>query len=163
MSQHRIHELGAGPAHEPCAQLGRTDNFAAANTLELLAYKAAIIAMNGEPPLPLGFALVANVHDFGTYRTLWLVSAALPLPAAAQDWLDALVEPESWNAAGFPAPVRYDGPHAVLRPIREVIAAALQITRPGPDGRFFPDENARLHHNLLAAYGAPASGAGGAG
>ena len=71
MSQHRILELGAGPADEPCAQLGTCADFAEANTLELLAYKAAISALNGEPPLPLGFALVANAHDFGVYRTLW--------------------------------------------------------------------------------------------
>ena len=75
MTRHRILELGAGPADEPCAQLGQCADFAEANTLELLAYKAAIIAINGEPPLPLGFALVANAHDFGTYRTLWLVAA----------------------------------------------------------------------------------------
>ncbi|MFY8048537.1 MAG: hypothetical protein ACOVNS_06920 [Erythrobacter sp.] len=96
MSRHRILELGAGPADEPCAQLGQCADFAEANTLELLAYKAAIIALNGEPPLPLGFALVANAHDFGTYRTLWLVSAELPLPEGAQAWLDDLVEPATW-------------------------------------------------------------------
>ena len=153
MSRHRILELGAGPADEPCAQLWRCADFAAANTLELLAYKAAIIALNGEPPLPLGFAFVANAHDFGTYRTLWLVSADLPLPEDARAWLDDLVEPATWIAAGFPQPVTYEGSRAVMRPIREVVAAALQITRPGADGSFFPAENAVLHRNLLAAYG----------
>jgi hypothetical protein len=153
MSRHRILELGAGPADEPCAQLGQCADFAEANTLELLAYKAAIIALNCEPPLPLGFALIANAHDFGTYRTLWLVSADLPLPEDAQVWLACLVEPVSWVAAGFPAPVTYEGSHAVMRSFREVIAAALQITRPNADGSFFPAENAVLHRNLLAAYG----------
>lgn len=157
MSCRRILELGAGPANEPCAQLGRTADFAAANTLELLAYKAAIIAVNGEPPLPLGFALVANAHDFGTFRTLWLVSEELPLAAPAAAWLDALEEPESWIAAGFPAPVRYEGQRAVLRPFRDVIAAALQITRPRADGSYYPEQNAVLHRNLLAAYGAEAA------
>ncbi|WP_245626744.1 hypothetical protein [Croceicoccus naphthovorans] len=51
--------------------------------------------------LPLGFALVANAHDFGTYRTLWLVSADLPLPEDALAWLDNLVEPATWIAADF--------------------------------------------------------------
>lgn len=153
MSRHRILELGGGPADEPCAQLGQCEDFAAANTLELLAYKAAIIALNGEPPLPLGFALVANAHDFGTYRTLWLVAAELPLPEAAQAWLDDLVEPATWIAAGFPQPVTYEGSRAVMRPIRDVIAAALQITRPSADGSFFRAANAVLHRNLLAAYG----------
>ena len=153
MSRRRILELGAGPANEPCAQLGRTQDFAAANTLELLVYKAAIIALNGEPPLPLGFALVANGHDFGTYRTLWLVSEEVPLPGAAATWLAALEEPSSWIAAGFPTPVVYRGARAVLRPFRDVIAGALQITRPREDGSFFPAQNAALHRNLLAAYG----------
>lgn len=163
MTRHRILELGAGPAGEPCAQLGSTPDFAAANTLELLTYKAAIIARNGEPPLPLGFALLANPHDFGTYRTLWLVSAELPLPGDAQAWLDALEEPVSWIAAGFPAPVTYDGPRIAMRPFREVIAGALQITRPREDGSFFPPENAVLHRNLLAAYGSDPAGPGTAG
>jgi len=153
MSRHRILELGAGPADEPCAQLGQCTDFAEANTLELLAYKAAIIALNGEPPLPLGFALVANAHDFGTYRTLWLVSAELPLPEDAQGWLDDLVEPATWIAAGFPQPVTYEGSRAVTRPFRDVVAAALQITRANADGSFFPAANAVLHRNLLAAYG----------
>ena len=100
MTRHRIFELGAGPANEPCAQLGCTPDFAEANTLELLAYKAAIIAVNGEPPLPLGFAIVANAHDFGTYRTLWLVSAELSLPAEAQAWVDRLEEPVSRSMPG---------------------------------------------------------------
>lgn len=153
MTRHQILELGAGPANEPCAQLGCMPDFAAANTLELLTYRAAIVAVNGEPPLPLGFAIVANAHDFGTYRTLWLVSAELPLPAEAQAWFDALEEPVSWIDAGFPAPVTYDGARAALRPFREVIAGTLQITRPREDGSYFPPQNAVLHRNLLAAYG----------
>ena len=48
MTRHRILELGAGPADEPCAQLGQCADFAAANTLELLAYKAAGLYDKGE-------------------------------------------------------------------------------------------------------------------
>lgn len=163
MTRHRIIELGAGPAGEPCAQLGRTTDFAEANTLELLTYKAAIIAVNGEPPLPLGFAIFANAHDFGTYRTLWLVSEELPLPAEAQAWLGALEEPVRWIDAGFPAPVTYDGARAAMRPFRDVIAGALQITRPRDDGSYFPPQNAGLHRNLLAAYGSDPAGSTAAG
>ena len=47
----------------------------------------------------------------------------------------------------------YDGAQAALRAFREVIAGALQITRPREDGSFFPPQNAVLHRNLLAAYG----------
>lgn len=81
MSQHRIHEFGAGPASEPCAQLGRTDDFAAANTLELLAYKAAIIAVNGEPPCihPVSTAAVSPLAAAGSCqrsRKAWMPSSA---------------------------------------------------------------------------------------
>ncbi|WP_240345041.1 hypothetical protein [Novosphingobium sp. THN1] len=75
------------------------------------------------------------------------------MPEAAQAWLDDLVEPATWIAAGFPQPVTYEGSRAVMRPFREVIAAALQITRANADGSFFPAKNAVLHRNLLAAYG----------
>ena len=98
----------------------------------------------------------ANAHDFGTYQTLWLVSAELPLPDDARAWLDELVDPATWIAAGFPQPVTYEGSRAVMRPFRDVVAAALQNTRASADGSFFPAENAVLHRNLLAAYG-PAS------
>ena len=50
-----------------------------------------------------------------------------------------------------------------LRPVSEVIAGALQITRPHEDGSFFPPENAVLHRNLLAAYGSEPAGSGTAG
>ena len=88
------------------------------------------------------------------YHSLWLVSAELPLPEGAQGWLDDLVEPATWIAAGFPQPVTYEGSRAVMRPFRDVVAAALQITRANADGSlFFPAANAVLHRNLLAAYG----------
>ena len=75
------------------------------------------------------------------------------MPEYAQAWLDDLVEPATWIAVGFPQPVTYEGSRAVMRSFRDVVAAALQITRPGADGSFFPVENAVLHRNLLAAYG----------
>ena len=75
------------------------------------------------------------------------------MPEDAQAWLDDLVEPSTWIAAGFPQPVTYEGSRAVMRPFRDVVAAALQITRANADGSFFPAENAVLHRNLLAAYG----------
>ena len=48
-----------------------------------------------------------------------------PLTHAA--WVDALEEPVSWIAAGFPAPVSHDGTQATLRPFLEMIAAALGL------------------------------------
>ena len=82
-----------------------------------------------------------------------MVSAELPLPEDARAWLDDLVDPSTWIAAGFPQPVTYEGSRAVMRPFRDVVVAALQITRANADGSFFPAENAGLHRNLLAAYG----------
>ena len=75
------------------------------------------------------------------------------MPEDAQAWLDDLVEPSTWIAAGFPQPVTYEGSRAVMRPFRDVVAAALQNTRASADGSFFPAQNAVLHRNLLAAYG----------
>lgn len=155
MTRARILELGASPANEPCAQLGRTPDFEHLNKLELLAFQAAIIACNGVPPEGLEFASLANGHDFGTYWTLWVVARGPNTPSAnARCWLDNLNIPASWIAAGFPAPVTYDGARPLtIRPILDVIAGALQITRPNPDGSFFPPENVDLHRNLTAAYG----------
>mgnify|MGYP000999456394 CR=1 FL=1 len=39
-----IFDLGGAPANEECAQLGQTIDFEAANTLEVMTYKLAIIA-----------------------------------------------------------------------------------------------------------------------
>ena len=84
MTRHRLLELGAGPANEPCAQLGRTPDFERVNRHELRAFQAAVIAVNGPPPEPLEFAAIANAHDFGTYRTLWIVSQVAVLPPGAR-------------------------------------------------------------------------------
>lgn len=103
-------DLGAGPGHEPCAQLGRTPDFEALNKLELSAFVAAIVGLGGMAPAGLALAMRANTHDFGTYWTLWIIAEdSTPLSAAAQRWLDTLEVPASWIAAGMPAPVRYAG------------------------------------------------------
>lgn len=109
MTRHRLLELGAGPANEPCAQLGRTPDFERVNRHELRAFQAAVIAVNGPPPEPLEFAAIANAHDFGTYRTLWIVSLVAVLPPSARRWLNGLDVPSSWISAGFPPPVTYAG------------------------------------------------------
>jgi hypothetical protein len=109
VTRHRLLELGAGPANEPCAQLGRTPDFERVNRHELRAFQAAVIAVNGPPPAPLEFAAIANAHDFGTYRTLWIVSLVAVLPPSARRWLNGLDVPSSWISAGFPPPVTYAG------------------------------------------------------
>lgn len=163
MTCHRLLELGAGPANEPCAQLGRTPDFERVNRHELRAFQAAVIAVNGAPTAPLEFAAIANAHDFGTYWTLWVVSQVSVLPQGARRWLDGLDVPLSWISAGFPPPVTYAGSALpCLRPFADVIAAVLQITRPHADGSFFPPANALLHRNVEATYG-PMLAARGAG
>ena len=37
----------------------------------------------------------------------------MALPEDAQGWLDDIVEPATWIAAGFPQPVTYEGSRAV--------------------------------------------------
>lgn len=54
---------------------------------------AAVIAVNGRRPEPLEFAAIANAHDFGTYRTLWIVSLVAVLPPSARRWLNGLDVP----------------------------------------------------------------------
>ena len=153
MTRHRLLELGAGPANEPCAQLGRTHDFERVNRHELRAFQAAVIAVNDPPPAPLEFTAIANAHDFGTYWTLWIVSPVAVLPQGARRWLDGLDVPSSWIGAGFPAPVTYEGSSPTcVRPFLDVIAGALRITRPREDGSFFPPANVVLHRNLDAAY-----------
>ena len=163
MTRHRLFELGAGPANEPCAQLGQTPDFERVNRHELRAFQAAVIAVNGPPPAPLEFAAIANAHDFGTYWTLWIVSQVAVLPPGARRWLDGLDVPSSWVSAGFPPPVTYAGSSLLcVRPFPDVIAGALRISRPREDGSFFPPANAVLHRNLEATYG-PMLAARGAG
>ena len=99
-------------------------------------------------------AAIANAHDFGTYRTLWIVSLVAVLPPSARRWLNGLDVPSSWISAGFPPPVTYAGSgFPCVRPFAEVIAGAFQITRPRDDGSIFPPANAVLHRNLEATYG----------
>jgi len=153
VTRHRLFELGAGPANEPCAQLGQTPEFECVNRHELLVFQAAVIAANGVPPAPLEFAVIANAHDFGTYWTLWIVSQVAVLPPGARRWLDGLDVPSSWISAGFPPPVTYAGSSLLcVRPFPDVIAGALRISRPREDGSFFPPANAVLHRNLEATY-----------
>jgi hypothetical protein len=61
-----IIDIGVAPANEDCAQLGITPDFDAANRLEVLAYRAAIIAVHGAPPRGCRLEPKSSHHDFGT-------------------------------------------------------------------------------------------------
>ena len=81
-------DLGSAPANEDCAQLGHTPNFANVNRFEMLAYRAALIAVHGVPPAGCHLVSVENRHDFGDYATLALVIADDAELAAARDYAD---------------------------------------------------------------------------
>ncbi|MEP9404560.1 hypothetical protein [Sphingomonas sp. VNH70] len=149
-------DLGAGPAEADCAQLGRTENFARLNRLELVAYRAALIARFGPPPAGCGYDIRDNHHDFGIYRTLILrIDPAMAEDATVVTYGE-LVENGlgSWIEAGLTAPVEYDARSQAVsvRDLRDVIVSALLVTRPGTDGSFPVADFATLHGNLTQAW-----------
>ena len=64
--------IGASPAEEDCAQLGRTPDFQRLNRLEVDCYQAALVARYGPPPAGTAFARDTSDHDFGRYTELAL-------------------------------------------------------------------------------------------
>ncbi|WP_230771769.1 hypothetical protein [Sphingomonas sp. Leaf4] len=152
---HRI-DFGAGPASEACAQLGRTNDFARLNRLELVAYRAALIACFGPPPEGCHFGIQDNHHDFGTYRTL--VLSIDPVMADDQTVVAYVEQVEgglaSWIEVGLTAPVEYDARSqaVTVRDLRDVIVSALLVTRPTTDGSFPVADFSTLHGNLTAAW-----------
>jgi|GEM_PF-527802 len=99
--------IGPAPAEEPCAQLGITDLFDQANLLEILCYRATLIACHGAPPAGAAFRVERNAHDFGTYREL--AAHFDPEDENAVAWAYAVEEGLArWRDADFPTPVIYD-------------------------------------------------------
>lgn len=149
-----IIDLGGAPANEDCAQLGQSPDFDTLNTLEVMAYKLAIIARHGMPPEGCKLTVHNNLHDFGCYRTL-----ALRVEDEESEAVGAYAEAVeeglgSWIEAGFTAPVDYSGRSPVIerRDTAELVIGALLTTRPGPDGTFPIADFAILHGNLAAAF-----------
>lgn len=160
---HRTHTIDLGPAPwgEACAQIGHTPNFPAVNQAEVAIFRAALIARYGEPPDNVRLHARANDHDFGRYYTLE-AEATDELTEAATRYLDDLENGiERWHHAGF-SPPDFD---AVARDndvpafVDAAVRGALNITRPGADGTFFPEENATLNANLRKAFPASAAAA----
>lgn len=147
-------DLDGAPAGVPCAQLGQTPDFERFNLLETATYKAALIARHGLPPEGCSFGIVANRHDFGTYRTL--KARADDASPEAVAWFNAVaIGLDTWLEASFQSPVEYDAAHRPLSSIATVAVAvrrALAVTRPLPDGRFPIPDFAVLHRNLRSAY-----------
>lgn len=146
-------EIGSAPANAECAQVGKTENFASINRLEVRLYRAAIIAKYGVPPEGVTLRAKANQHDFGTYRELIAeLSDAKEGDPEATEYLDQIEDGLfSWLSAGFAPPIRYGpGGSADLggRTFEDIVAGAMMTTRPKPDGSFCPAENETLHRNL---------------
>ena len=157
-----LHLEGA-PNDEPCAQVGRTRDFATLNALEVATYRAAIIAAYGQPPA--GFALRSqrNAHDFGSYLTLALVTVAADPARVKPSMVDAghayarQIEDglARWTDAMFTRPVDYDddGRATIQSPTAdEAVIRALIATRSNADGRFAVDLFARVNANLTAEW-----------
>lgn len=155
--------LDGAPSDEPCAQVGRTRDFATLNALEVATYRAAIIAAYGQPPA--GFALRSqrNAHDFGSYSTLALVSVATDLTDLKPSMADAghayarTIENglARWTDAMFSRPVDYDadGSATIQSPNAiEAVIRALIASRPNADGSFAVDLFARVNANLTAEW-----------
>lgn len=148
-------DLGGAPANEDCAQLGHTPNFASVNRFEVLAYRAAVIAVHGTPPAGCRLATIDNRHDFGAYITLALVIADDAHLALARDYAHRVEDgPASWLEAGMAPPITYDDAEAIFEKddVAGVVLGALMTTRPDDRGRFPIPAFATLHGNLTAAF-----------
>ena len=155
MTRHRLFELGAGPANEPCAQLGQTPDFERVNRHELRAFQAAVIAVNGPPPEPLEFAAIANAHDFGTYRTVEASIDNDQDDGSHASYLETLETGVAfWHQAGFAPPEfgKLTASDQLADFVVDAVASALRITRPSSTGAFFPASSGPLHRNLTAAF-----------
>ena len=129
--------LGACPAEEDTAQLGRTPDFDRFNRLEVDCYQAALIAHYGPPPAGVSFKHERSSHDFGQYVELALRvdtndEAALAYAYRRDEGLGR------WFHAGFTAPVDYPDsatPTIHHADLAAAIRSAVSIMRPPyPDG-----------------------------
>ncbi len=129
--------LGACPAEEDVAQLGRTPDFGRLNRLEVDCYQAALVAKYGPPPADAYFIKVSWDHDFGRYTELAVNYDRED--AAAVTWF-TLIEAGlgRWFHAGFTAPVAYpDSTTPVIHhaDLDCAIRSAISTMRaPFPDG-----------------------------
>lgn len=147
-------DIGGAPANEDCAQLGQTVNFDEANTVEVMAYKLAIIARHGMPPEGCRLAVHNNHHDFGTYRTL-VLRIENEDDEAVSAYADAVEEGlGSWLEAGITPPVTYIDTVAKIERSdhEELVIGALLTTRPNADGTFPIADFKILHDHLAAAF-----------
>ena len=155
-----IIDIGVAPGCEDCAQLGITPDFSAANRLEVLAYRAAIIAVHGAPPEGCRLEPTSNHHDFGTYCSLTLIITD-EAPVGPAHAYAAAVESGlgHWTEAAMAPPITYRDSIARWhkRTASDVVFGVLMSTRPDNDGRFAIEAFATIHANLSTAYEAEAA------
>lgn len=150
-------DISGTPAEEPCAQIGIRAEASDWSRQEAIAYRAALIAINGPPPHGYTIDVRANHHDFGTYYTL-----ALNLPANPADrneGYETAIETGlgHWHEAVMSPPIDYRDhehpkPRHPTRAANESIIGAVLSTRPYPDGRFAIPIFETIHNNLTKAY-----------
>ncbi|WP_242140491.1 hypothetical protein [Sphingomonas sp. TREG-RG-20F-R18-01] len=145
--------LGASPAEEDCAQLGRTPDFQRLNRLEVDCYQAALTARYGPPHGGAAFAHETSEHDFGRYTELALRFD--PSDEAHALYAERVDEGLGrWFHAGFTAPVEYPdstAPRIHHADLAGAIRSAISIMRPPfPDGER-AIANLRAHYPELVA------------
>lgn len=140
--------LGACPAEEDTAQLGRTPDFDRLNRLEVDCYQAALTAHYGPPPAGASFIRHCSNHDFGGYTELALrFDPENEAEAAYAAFVDEGLG--RWFHGGFTPPVEYpDSASPTIRhaDLAAAIRSAISIMRPP-----FP-EGERMITNLRANY-----------
>jgi hypothetical protein len=140
--------LGASPAEEDTAQLGRTPDFDRLNRLEVDCYQAALVAHYGPPPRGAVFVRHGSDNDFGRYVELGLRFDPANEPASNY----AMLVDEGlgrWFHAGFTAPIEYPtstSPRIRHTDLAAAIRSAISIMRPPfPDGER-AIANLRVHY-----------------
>ncbi len=140
--------LGACPAEEDTAQLGRARDFDRLNRLEVDCYQAALTAHYGPPSAGASFIRHCSNHDFGRYTELAL--RFNPKNEAEAAYAAFVGEGLArWFHGGFTPPVEYpDSASPMIRhaDLAAAIRSAISIMRPP-----FP-EGERMITNLRANY-----------
>ena len=63
-------DLGSAPADERCAQIGVDNDYEVRAHRECRALIRQFHRLCGDPPLGVGFRIMANPHDFGGYYSV---------------------------------------------------------------------------------------------
>lgn len=98
--------IGPAPSDEPCAQLGHTEDFNRVARVEIMTYRAAIIASYGSPPEGASLGIKAHAHDFGTYYDL-AVAFDPEYERALWYATDVEIGLSRWGDVGFSGPFVY--------------------------------------------------------